>query len=146
MFDGAGFVRGIARKGRALAGRSALVVGAGGVGWAIAASLAAAGVGALGVFDAYADAAAALREPAARALSATRRSTPARTIPAGYDVVVNATPLGMKEGDPLPVDVRVSTPAHLRRRSGDEGGDHAVPARGAGEGLQCRWARTCCSR
>ena len=25
--------------------------------------------------------------------------------PAGYDVVVNATPLGMKEGDPLPMDV-----------------------------------------
>jgi len=25
--------------------------------------------------------------------------------PAGYDVVVNATPLGMKEGDPLPFDV-----------------------------------------
>ena len=25
--------------------------------------------------------------------------------PAGYDVVVNATPLGMKDGDPLPVDV-----------------------------------------
>ncbi len=25
--------------------------------------------------------------------------------PAGYDLVVNATPLGMKDGDPLPVDV-----------------------------------------
>jgi shikimate dehydrogenase len=25
--------------------------------------------------------------------------------PAGYDVVVNATPLGMKAGDPLPMDV-----------------------------------------
>src|SRR5258705_13123848 len=25
--------------------------------------------------------------------------------PAGFDVVVNATPLGMKEGDPLPMDV-----------------------------------------
>ena len=25
--------------------------------------------------------------------------------PAGYEIVVNATPLGMKEGDPLPVDV-----------------------------------------
>ena len=24
--------------------------------------------------------------------------------PAGYDIVVNATPLGMKPGDPLPVD------------------------------------------
>jgi shikimate dehydrogenase len=25
--------------------------------------------------------------------------------PAGYDVVVNATPLGMNEGDPLPIDM-----------------------------------------
>ncbi len=25
--------------------------------------------------------------------------------PAGFDVVVNATPLGMKDGDPLPMDV-----------------------------------------
>jgi shikimate dehydrogenase len=38
MFDGAGFVRGVARKGKTLAGATALVVGAGGVGSAIAAS------------------------------------------------------------------------------------------------------------
>jgi shikimate dehydrogenase len=25
--------------------------------------------------------------------------------PAGFDLVVNATPLGMKDGDPLPIDV-----------------------------------------
>jgi shikimate dehydrogenase len=30
--------------------------------------------------------------------------------PRGYDIVVNATPLGMKEGDPLPVDVDRITP------------------------------------
>ena len=34
--------------------------------------------------------------------------------PAGYDVVVNATPLGMKAGDPLPMDV---SRASRRRRS-----------------------------
>ena len=43
MFDGAGFVRGVRRKGRKLEGASALVVGCGGVGSAIAASLAGAG-------------------------------------------------------------------------------------------------------
>ena len=43
MFDGAGFVRGVARKGGAIKGARALVVGSGGVGSAIAASLAAAG-------------------------------------------------------------------------------------------------------
>ena len=51
MFDGEGFVRGVARKGRAIKGARALVVGSGGVGSAIAASLAAAGVSALGLFD-----------------------------------------------------------------------------------------------
>ena len=45
MFDGAGFARGLKRKGFALAGASCLVVGAGGVGSAIAASLAAEGAG-----------------------------------------------------------------------------------------------------
>ena len=43
QFDGAGFVRGVQRKGFALAGTRALVVGNGGVGSPIAASLAAAG-------------------------------------------------------------------------------------------------------
>jgi shikimate dehydrogenase len=42
LFDGEGFVRGVQRKGLKLAGARALVVGAGGVGCAIAASLAAA--------------------------------------------------------------------------------------------------------
>jgi shikimate dehydrogenase len=31
--------------------------------------------------------------------------------PAGYDVVVNATPLGMKAGDPLPMDVTRIAPS-----------------------------------
>ena len=33
-------------------------------------------------------------------------STPARPDPAGYDLVINATPLGLNETDPLPFDVR----------------------------------------
>src|SRR6478672_6456484 len=49
MFDGAGFVRGVERKGLRLEGSSALVVGCGGVGSAIAASLAAAGVAKIGL-------------------------------------------------------------------------------------------------
>src|SRR6266581_9541422 len=60
MFDGAGFVRGVERKGRPLNGARALVVGAGGVGSAIAASLAAAGIAAIGLFDARASSAEGL--------------------------------------------------------------------------------------
>jgi shikimate dehydrogenase len=34
--------------------------------------------------------------------------------PADHDLVVNATPMGMKEGDPLPMDVsRISTDAFV---------------------------------
>ena len=109
MFDGTGFVRGIERKGRPLKGASALVVGAGGVGSAIAASLAFAGVSALGIFDANADSADALG-------GRLRQHYPKLTVttgskdPAGFDVVVNATPLGMKAGDPMPMDVSRISP------------------------------------
>jgi shikimate dehydrogenase len=109
MFDGAGFVRGVERKGRSVAGQSALVVGSGGVGSAIAASLAAAGLSGIGLFDATPSAAEALG-------ARLREHYPALEVragsndPAGYDIVVNATPLGMKEGDPLPVDVRRLAP------------------------------------
>src|SRR3954453_17634133 len=53
QFDGAGFVRGVQRKGFVLDGKKVLVVGNGGVGSPIAASLAAAGVGAISLFDPY---------------------------------------------------------------------------------------------
>ncbi|MGO7800566.1 shikimate dehydrogenase, partial [Rhizobium ruizarguesonis] len=43
MFDGEGFVRGVLRKGKKVEGARALIAGAGGVGSAIAASLAQAG-------------------------------------------------------------------------------------------------------
>src|SRR4029077_11616647 len=60
MFDGAGFVRGVKRKGRQLSGARVLVVGSGGVGSAIAASFAATGIAGIGVFDANESAADAL--------------------------------------------------------------------------------------
>lgn len=103
MFDGAGFVRGVMRKGRVIRGASALVVGAGGVGSAIAASLAAEGVGRLGVFDVNGGMAEALA-------GRLRAEYPGLVLevggrdPAGFDIAVNATPLGMGEGDPLPFD------------------------------------------
>ena len=104
MFDGEGFVRGLRRKGCKLAGARALVVGCGGVGSAIAASLAAAGVGVIGLFDAHTEAAIGLAQRLSLHYPALQVSTGSND-PAGYDVVVNATPMGMNEGDPLPVDV-----------------------------------------
>jgi len=109
MFDGAGFVRGVERKGRKLKGASALVVGSGGVGCAIAASFAAAGVGQIGLFDANAAAAEALAGRLKENYPELKVATGSAD-PTGYDVVVNATPLGMKEGDPLPIDVSLLSP------------------------------------
>jgi shikimate dehydrogenase len=104
MFDGEGFVRGLARKGLAVRGASALVVGSGGVGSAIAASLAAAGAGTIALFDVQAEAADALAERLRTHYPAVTVRTGSRD-PAGFDLVVNATPLGMNAGDPLPVDM-----------------------------------------
>lgn len=104
MFDGEGFVRGVQRKGLVLAGASALVVGSGGVGSAIAASLAAAGVARLDLFDLNATAAEGLRDRLLAAYPALHVRVGERD-PAGLDLVVNATPLGMEPNDPLPLDV-----------------------------------------
>jgi shikimate dehydrogenase len=110
MFDGEGFVRGVARKGRHIAGESALVVGCGGVGSAIAASLAAAGVSRLGLFDAHSASAASLGSRLAAHYPKLEVQTGAKD-PSGYDIVVNATPIGMNDGDPLPMDVDRITPS-----------------------------------
>lgn len=104
QFDGAGFVRGVERKGRLFKGTRVLVSGTGGVGSAIAASIAAAGAAELMLFD--------MSEASAQALAARlREHYPQMKVatgskdPAGFDIVVNATPLGMKDTDPLPFDV-----------------------------------------
>ena len=104
MFDGAGFVRGVLRKGVKLDGARALVVGCGGVGCAIAASLAASGVAEIGLFDVHAASAEGLAARLRTHYAALKVSTGFND-PAGFDVVVNATPMGMNAGDKLPMDV-----------------------------------------
>ena len=110
MFDGEGFVRGVLRKGCVLQGARVLVVGAGGVGSAIAASLAAAGIGAITLFDARAESADALGERIRTHYPAIQVTTGSKD-PAGFDLVVNATPMGMNDGDELPVDVSRIAPS-----------------------------------
>jgi shikimate dehydrogenase len=104
QFDGAGFVRGVQRKGFDLTGKRSLVVGAGGVGSAIVASLAGAGVAAIGVFDPNDAAVLGLAKRINEHYPKIEVNTGSKD-PDGYDIVVNATPLGMNEGDPLPMDV-----------------------------------------
>ncbi len=109
MFDGEGFVRGVLRRGRLVAGARCLVVGCGGVGSAIAASLAAAGAGSLTLFDSNDGTAAALAARLYEAYPVLEIATGNRE-PTGHDIAVNATPLGMNAADPLPMDVGKLSP------------------------------------
>ena len=104
QFDGAGFVRGVVRKGFPIQGKRALVVGSGGVGSAIAASLAGADAGEIGLYDPNTAAADSLGSRLTEQYPHLEVSTGSKD-PEGYDIVVNATPLGMNDSDPLPVDV-----------------------------------------
>ena len=109
MFDGVGFTRGLRHRDFVFAGARCLVVGSGGVGSAIAASLAADGVASISLFD---------TEPTTAEGLAARLGQHypqldvrvASNDPAGYDLVVNGTPLGMKASDPLPIDVARLSP------------------------------------
>lgn len=98
LFDGLGFVGALACHGVACEGRRALLVGAGGAGLAIASALGTTGLADLAVYD---------TDPE-RARTLAHRVAPARPVPqadpAGFDIVVQATPLGLKAGDPLPLD------------------------------------------
>lgn len=104
QFDGTGFVRGLERKGLRLPGARALVVGCGGVGSAIAASLAAAHTAHIALFDLNTASADDLAGRLHMHFPAVGVST-GNNDPTGFDLVVNATPMGMNPGDPLPVDV-----------------------------------------
>jgi shikimate dehydrogenase len=104
LFDGQGFVKGLDLWGVALRGRRALVVGVGGAGVAIAVSLAERGAAHIGLYDpnlARSEAVAG-RLRAAYGVGIEVLATPD---PVGFDVVINATPLGLKAGDPLAFDV-----------------------------------------
>jgi shikimate dehydrogenase len=111
MFDGVGFIRSLKRKGFVIGDANCLVVGTGGVGSAIAAAIAAEHPRSIALCDTTVDSAERL---AAR----LRLYHPGLNVdltdndPAGFALVVNATPLGMKPADPLPFD-----PARLDQKS-----------------------------
>jgi shikimate dehydrogenase len=104
QFDGAGFVRGILRKGFQPSGKRALVVGNGGVGSPIAASLAGIGLARIGLYDRNAAASEALAQRISEHYPAVNVVLGSKD-PDGYDLIVNATPVGMKDDDPFPVDI-----------------------------------------
>lgn len=100
MFDGAGFVAACQANGCVFAQRSALLVGAGGAGTAIAHAVALAGVSRLAI----ADIDAARRDDLVQRLAGAGFPVVASAaLPGDHDIVLNASPLGMRAGDPMPV-------------------------------------------
>lgn len=103
LFDGAGFVGALQHHGVETRGRRALLVGAGGAGLAIAAALGSLPLAELAVFDASAERAAALVDRIAPQAGHPLRIASSAD-PAGFDLLIQATPLGLRTDDPLPID------------------------------------------
>jgi shikimate dehydrogenase len=103
MFDGEGFVVGLRAAGHAVAGQRVFIAGAGGAASGIGFALAAAGVGAITIHN---------RTPARAEALAARIGGAYPHIavvaggpdPAGHDLVVNTTTLGLRADDALPVE------------------------------------------
>jgi shikimate dehydrogenase len=109
MLDGLAFVSALRAAGCEPSGKRALVVGAGGAGAAIALALIDAGIVSLTVHDID----LSRRDALLRRLTGhgSTRLIAGSADPAGCDVIANATPAGMREGDPLPLLTNHLSPA-----------------------------------
>ena len=104
LFDGLGFIAGLGDNRGRLVGASVLLVGAGGAGRAIAHALASEDIGQLAVID--------IDEAALHFTVAMVNRVAGREIAgigsadaAGFDALINATPIGLKSAEPFPVDL-----------------------------------------
>ena len=103
MFDGTGLVRALEQLDATPRGRRVLLIGAGGVGRAIAIAVARAGAHALSLFDLDRDKAGRLADDMHRFYPDCAATTPDTADAHGCDIVINATPIGMAPNDGLPV-------------------------------------------
>jgi shikimate dehydrogenase len=103
ILDGDGFVAGLLAAGHTVAGKRVLLLGAGGAATAIAFALCAAGVERLTIHNRTAAAAVALHERLACHYPHNTRVIE-RADAGDHQIVINATSLGMRDGDDLPVD------------------------------------------
>lgn len=105
--DGHGYLDGIAAEGFDVSGKPALLVGAGGAGSAIAYEILARGASELALHDIDTAKRDALLARLNEAFPGKAQA--GSTDPRGFALVANATPLGMREGDPLPVQTEFLT-------------------------------------
>ncbi|MGY3567753.1 shikimate dehydrogenase family protein [Sinomonas sp. RB5] len=112
MLDGLAFVRAQRVRGARIEGSRALLIGSGAAGSAIAYALLDAGVAELALHDADPAKAHALAELLAG--PAGGRLVEGSPDPTGFDLVLNATPLGLHDGDPSPIDTgRLTSQMHV---------------------------------
>lgn len=109
MFDGEGFVAGLAAAGHGVTGKRIFIAGAGGAAAGIAFALARHGAAAITLSN--------RTLPKAQALAArVTASFPACAVaaggagPRGYDYAINTTTLGLRPGDALPMDLDAMAP------------------------------------
>ena len=100
--DGGGMVMACREAGIELSGKSVLLLGAGGAAAAIAVAFGKAGVGELHIANRHVSRAAHLRDELHKTGIKRLSVHPLDEVP-DAEIVINATPLGMKEGDPMPV-------------------------------------------
>jgi shikimate dehydrogenase len=111
MFDGHGYVAALKRKGIRLAGKNVHFIGAGGVARAMALALAKEGIASITLRDLDAGRAADLARSVAAAFPQVKAS-PVSDDRYDVDILANATPLGLRDGDPPPCD-----PARIAQRA-----------------------------
>ena len=111
MLDGHGFVAGLRVQGHDPAGKSVFIFGAGGAASAISFALAQAGVARITIRNRTLEHAAQL---AARLQAAfPGLSAQPGDGPHGHDIALNATPVGLEPGDPLPFPIAALSPGTL---------------------------------
>jgi shikimate dehydrogenase len=110
LFDGKGCRLALDHFGMACTGRRVLILGAGGGASAIAASLAVAGPRAPSLIALY-DPVPGKAQAVAQHISAAAHAVGTQVVgaasndAAAYDLAINASPLGLQAGDPLPCEV-----------------------------------------
>lgn len=110
LFDGKGFILSLDYFGMAYAGKKILILGAGGGASAIAAALAMKGSDAPSVIAMY-DPAPEKAQMLTRQIASAVNNPQLLLVvantndPSGYDLVVNASPLGLTQGDSMPCEV-----------------------------------------
>jgi len=112
MLDGLGFVEGLRRHGIDPSGMSVYLAGAGGAANAVAFALAEAGITRLAIANRTRDKVVDLAHRLAAHCPALAVE-PAPVSPGGFDLVVNATSLGLRSDDPLPLDISELAPAQI---------------------------------